>query len=43
MCDVGAWCELACLVIANWVWDKLAVMSEALHIPSINDVMDHAL
>ena len=40
---VGVQHGLECMVIAKWKWDKLVVMSEALHIPSIDHVMDHAL
>jgi len=42
MPDVGVCHGLACVVIANWVWDKLVVMSEALHISSVGHVMDQA-
>ena len=43
MTDVGVRHGLVCVVIANWVWDKLVVMSQALRIPSINHVMGHGL
>ena len=43
MPDVGIKRGLAYVVITERMRDKLAVISEALHIPSINHVMDHAL